>query len=63
MGDVVNLNGFRRRKERQGAERKAAENRAKFGRTGAEKALLRTEVERDKKDLDGKRLDDGGTPS
>jgi hypothetical protein len=63
MGDVVNLNSFRKRKEKARAERVAAEHRVKFGRTAAEKATTRREAERDKKDLDGKRLDDGGNQS
>ena len=60
MGDVVNLNSFRKRKEKARAERLAAEHRVRFGRTATEKATARREAERDKKDLDGKRLDDGG---
>ena len=60
MGDVVNLNSFRRRKERLRAERAAAENRAKFGRGAGEKTVTRYDAEREKKNLDGKRLDDGG---
>jgi len=60
MGDVVNLNSFRRRKERLRAERSAAENRVKFGRNTGEKTVTRHDAERDKKNLDGKRLDDGG---
>ncbi|MCC6468522.1 MAG: DUF4169 family protein [Alphaproteobacteria bacterium] len=61
MGDVVNLNSFRKRRDRQQADRTAAENRVRFGRTGAEKAAIRREGERDKKDLEGKRLNDDST--
>jgi hypothetical protein len=39
MGDVVNLNRFRKAKARSTAESKAAENRARFGRPGAERRL------------------------
>lgn len=37
MGDVVNLRQARKRKAREAAETTAAENRVRFGRTGAEK--------------------------
>ena len=43
MGDVVNLNAFRKRKDRARAERTAAEHRARFGRSGAEKTANRFE--------------------
>lgn len=38
MSKVVNLNRFRKQKARDEAERVAAENRIRFGRTKAEKA-------------------------
>jgi hypothetical protein len=64
MGDIVNLNAFRKRKDRARAERVAAEHRLKFGRTAAEKTANRFDSERDKKSLDGKQIDDGGkTPA
>ena len=37
MSNTVNLNRFRKRKARAGKEQRAAENRAKFGRTKVEK--------------------------
>ena len=37
MGDIVNLNRFRKAKARAADEGKAVENRAKFGRPGAER--------------------------
>ena len=37
MSNVVNLNRFRKKKERAEDERRAAENREKFGCTKAEK--------------------------
>ncbi len=45
MGKVVNLNQFRKRKARQAAAAKAAENRVKFGRSKAQKQrdVLETE--------------------
>ena len=60
MGDIVNLNSFRKRKQKARAERLAAEHRIKFGRSSGEKSLLRREAERDKKELEAKRLDDNG---
>lgn len=45
MSDVINLNRFRKRKKAAEKEAQAAENRAKFGRTKAEK-------ERDKRARD-----------
>ncbi len=60
MGDLVNLNSFRKRKARVSAERVAAEHRVQYGRNSAEKTANRFDSERDKKGLDGKHLDDGG---
>jgi len=37
MGSVVNLNRFRKAKERVEADRRAAENRVAFGRSKAER--------------------------
>jgi hypothetical protein len=55
MGDVINLNKFRKERARQ-AERKAAgRNRVRFGRSGAEKAAARIEAEREDEALDGKK--------
>ncbi|GGF17601.1 DUF4169 domain-containing protein [Aliidongia dinghuensis] len=57
MGDVVNLNKFRKARERQTADAQAAENRVRFGQSKEAKAKLRTEAEQAQKDLDGKRVD------
>ena len=57
MGDVVNLNKFRKARDRRTAEDQAAENRARFGQSKDVKAKLRTEADQTQKDLDGKRLD------
>lgn len=56
MGDVISLNRFRKAKERAEAARKAEENRARHGRTRADKELVRREQERQDAELDGKRL-------
>ena len=57
MGDVVNLNHFRKRKERLDGERRAAERRAKTGRKKTDRERARSESERRRNDLDGKRID------
>lgn len=58
MSDVVNLNRARKRKARAEAEAKAAENRAKFGRTKGERARDKAEGEAVDRILDGSRRDD-----
>lgn len=67
MGEIVNLRRHRKLKDREAREAKAAENRARFGRTGAEKTfdrnrqrdaetfLERGKLERDAPDGDGDR--------
>ena len=58
MGDVVNLNRFRKLRDRAQREKEAEENRIRFGRTKAEKNRDHRIQERDALDLDGKKLDD-----
>ena len=53
MAEIVNLRMARKARERSRAEQQAAENRAKFGRTKAEKAQQKSEAERDLRQLDG----------
>ena len=43
MAEIVNLNRVRKAKARDAAEAKAAENRAKYGKTKAERARLASE--------------------
>ncbi len=57
MGDVVNLNKFRKARDRRAAEDQAAENRVRFGQPKDLKAKLRAEADETRKDHDGKRLD------
>jgi hypothetical protein len=57
MGDVINLRLHRKRKVRTTRDAKASENRAKFGRTKAEK-----ERELALADLEAKRLDEHQLP-
>ncbi len=57
MAEIINLRRARKARRRAGAEQLAAANRAKFGRTKAQKASDRHEAERRAAQLDGKRLD------
>lgn len=56
MGDVVNLNQFRKTQKRKEADAKARDNRAKYGRTGPQKKRDKIESERNAAELDRKKL-------
>jgi len=58
MGDVVNLNRFRKTRDRAERAKEADANRIRFGRTKAEKQRDRQEAERSTQLLNGKKLDD-----
>ena len=56
MAELVNLNRARKNKVRSDSEAKAAENRAKFGRTKAERKFGQAQIEKAARDIDaGKR--------
>jgi hypothetical protein len=57
MAEIVNLRRARKAKVRRAAESEAETNRAKFGRTKAEKAGKILEEKRAEKHLDQSRLD------
>ncbi|MBK1836302.1 DUF4169 family protein [Azospirillum sp. YIM B02556] len=57
MGDVVNLNRFRKARDKAERSKDADANRARFGRTKAEKERDRKGAERQARGLDGHRLD------
>lgn len=57
MGDVVNLNAYRKRQAREAIKEKAAENRARHGRKRGAKREAKQEQERAKSQLDEKKLD------
>lgn len=57
MGEVVSLNKYRKVRQRLDDEKRAVENRAKFGRSKREREQTRAEAERDRTDLDDKRLE------
>ena len=53
MGDVINLRLHRKRKERADREEKAEANRAKFGRTKAEKQTTQAVLDLSSRRLEG----------
>lgn len=57
MASVVNLNRFRKAKQRAEAERRAAENRVAFGRSKEERRNAADDRERIARELEGKRID------
>ncbi|MCL9684218.1 DUF4169 family protein [Legionella maioricensis] len=57
MVDIINLNKKRKAKIRLEKEKKATENRIKFGRTKKEKLLEKQDIERNKRHLDGHKLE------
>lgn len=58
MGDVINLNRFRKQKARDEKAAQAASNRLLHGRTKAERAIEQASRAKETSDLDSKRLDD-----
>ena len=61
MTDPVNLNKFRKAKKRAEKEQRAAENRAKYGRTKVEKELEKARSEKLEKLADDHKLGDSGS--
>jgi hypothetical protein len=57
VADIVNLNQFRKKRDRRAAERRASENRSRFGLSKDERTRTQREAEKLKKDLDDKHLD------
>ena len=57
MGDIVNLNHYRKRRERQLAEQRKTERRARSSRLKVERDSTRHEAEHQQRDLDGKRIE------
>ena len=56
MAEIVNLNRFRKARQRDQDLQQAAENRVRFGRTKGEKAADRQAEDRHNRNLDGKAL-------
>lgn len=59
MGEVINLRQARKARARADKEAQAQENRARFGRTGAEKRRDADTAERDGRRHEGHRIDGG----
>ncbi len=60
MGNLVNLNRFRKRTERDQAAKQADVNRARFGRSKAERQADEQRARRVSELLDQHRIDDEG---
>ncbi|TCS16771.1 DUF4169 family protein [Caulobacter sp. BK020] len=58
MAEILNLNQARKAKAKTDAKTRAAENRARFGRTKADKALEAARADRLQRDLDGAKRED-----
>jgi len=57
MGNLVNLNRFRKRTEREQSAREAEANRARFGRSKAERKTAEKRAQRANEVLDQHRID------
>ncbi len=58
MGDVIQLNRYRKKRTRLARSQEAAENRARHGRSKPAKDSARREQERERLTLDAKLLED-----
>jgi len=59
MGEIVNLHNRRKAKTRADKSAKAAENRARFGRSLAEREFVKAAELKHARELDGRRLESG----
>ena len=57
MGDVVNLNRYRKTVKRDAEARQAQQNRTKFGRDKTTREREKVEQQRLRKDIDDKKLE------
>ena len=57
MGDLVNLNRFKKRTERKASAKQAEVNRSRFGRTKSERVLDQLRTDRANDLLDQHRID------
>ena len=58
MGEVVNLNQYRKKRERLERKKAAAANRARFGRRKDDVKRAKRDRDRERAELDGKALSD-----
>ena len=54
---IVNLNQYRKKRRQAEADRRAADDRVRFGRSKEERSRNLRESERSQREMDGKRLD------
>jgi Domain of unknown function (DUF4169) len=59
MGDIVNLRGVRKNAERCAAERAAAEQRCRHGRSKSKRRLETAQAAKARRDLDEHRIELG----
>ena len=62
MAEIINLRLARKARKRSQAEQQADANRAKFGRSKADRAGQKIDDARDRRTLDGAKLTDDETP-
>lgn len=62
MGEVINLNQFRKTRDRAEARRTAAANRLRHGRAKDERDREALEIERERDALDRKLIEDKSEP-
>ena len=62
MAEIINLRLARKARKRSDAEKQADANRAKFGRSKAERTVQRLDDARNDRALDGAKLTDDETP-
>jgi hypothetical protein len=58
MAEILNLNQARKARAKTDAKAKAAENRARFGRTKADKTLDAARADKLQRELDGAKRED-----
>ncbi len=61
MGDVVNLNKYRKKKARESKEKATQQRKLKHGLSGSERSLLEKKRELENKRIDGHKLDPEST--
>jgi hypothetical protein len=57
MGDVVNLNKYRKKKAREAKEKLAQQRKLQHGLSGSERSLIEKKRELENKRIDGHKLD------
>jgi len=62
MGDIVNLNRYRKGRKARDEKRAAANNRSKFGRNKADLLEMKSARARAERTLDGKRIEADAEP-